>query len=361
MSKFGLSIPPREKYDVVTLGGMTIREDPGSIPYGFARGVELHVSGGEYNVAAGLAKCFGYKTAHATPLIDSHEGTLVRNRMDEMRVDGLFRPFPFDGVLGPFYARTMSDRGWPGRPPTVQYRRANEAAALLKPGDFDWDTIFDEGVRWVHTGGIFLSLSETSSALAIEMFQKARARGIVTSLDLNYRGLLWQALRGGREAARAVYREIVALTDVLIGNETDLQNGLGIKGPDVERASEVDPAPFEGVMGQLMQTFPNVKVAATTLRSSGVHFQKWSAVMSANGQCYRVPVYDLEVMDRIGGGDGFGAGLFYGILENMDPETALRYGWAHGALVATTPGDTTMATLRQVQAFVEGQSQRVTR
>jgi len=363
--QFGLTVFPRVKRDVLSLGGMTIRENSGTIPYRRARFITLDISGAEYNLAANLSDCFGLRTAHACPFIkDNPETDIVQFAMRSMGVEGIFHDFQYDGVTGPFYARTMSDEGWPGRPPRVQYRRgakANEAAAFLKPGDFDWDTILSEGVRLVHSSGLFASLSESTTTLVLELFRAAKKRGITTSLDLNYRELLWKVLRGGQSVAIDVCRQIVALTDILLGNESDFQNALGIHGPTVERASDVDPAAFEGIIEALLRDFPNVKVVATSIRGEGVHYQKWSGAMAACGKFYRAPVYDLEVYDRIGGGDGFAAGLIYGILMDMDPQAALHYAWAHGALVATTPGDTTMVSLEQVVNFVRGQSQRVSR
>jgi len=363
MNQFGLSIPAPGRFDLLALGGMTIREDPGDIPYGRANTVNLSVSGGEFNVAANLAKCFRMNTAIATAMVDgSVEGDRVLHGIDEMHVEGIFRHFDFNGVTGPFFSRTRSDRGWPGRSPLVQYNRANEAAGMLKPGDCDWDKIFGQGIRWVHSGGIFASLSPTTGPLILEMFQEARKHGIVTSFDLNYRPLLWRVFQGGQARAIEICTQIVRLTDVLIGNEGDMQDGLGVKGPDVERVSELDPTVFEGIISNLMTSFPNVRVVATTLRQTvDVHHHKWSAVVYANDKFVRAPVADLEVYDRIGGGDGFAAGLIYGILQNMDPETATKYGWAHGALLTSTPGDTTMVTLRVVADFFRGKSARVAR
>ncbi|MCX7727635.1 MAG: sugar kinase, partial [Chitinispirillaceae bacterium] len=254
-----------------------------------------------------------------------------------------------------------SDRGMGIRPPVVFYNRSNEAAALLKTGDFDWDAIFSEGVRWFHSGGIFASLSETTPDVIIEAMKVAKLKKSVVSFDLNYREKLWN-VRGGNEIARKIYEEIVKYVDVLVGNEEDLQKSLGIKGPEVEKRSKLDPAAFFGMIDEVVKKYPNVKVVATTLReviSANQH--KWAAVAWINGKTYISPTYDLVVYDRVGGGDGFASGLFYGLLTGEEPEEAVKLGWAHGALITTFPGDTTMATVEQVRQFAKGGSARIQR
>jgi 2-dehydro-3-deoxygluconokinase len=243
----------------------------------------------------------------------------------------------------------------------VFYNRANEAGAMLKPGDFDWKAIFGAGVRWFHSGGIFAALSETTGQLIAEAMKAAKAAGAVTSFDLNYRAKLWN-IWGGHERALAVIAKIVEHVDVLVGNEEDLQMGLGIPGPEVAAKSKLDPSAFFGMIDKVVAKHPHVKIVATTLRdvrSSNRH--NWSAVAWIDGKTYLAPTAELDVLDRVGGGDGFASGFFYGLLTGEEPEEAVKLGWAHGALLTTYPGDTTMATLDQVRAFAQGGSARIQR
>jgi 2-dehydro-3-deoxygluconokinase len=254
-----------------------------------------------------------------------------------------------------------SDRGQGVRPPVVFYNRANEAGALLKPGDFDWDQIFAAGVRWFHSGGIFAALSPTTSELIVEGMQAAKAAGAVNSFDLNYRAKMWSSV-GGLEHAVQVLRRIVSHVDALIGNEEDLQKGLGIKGPEVAAKSQLDPDTFFQMIDRVVQQHPNIKLVATTLREvHSTNRHDWAAVLWFDGQRYVSPTCQLDVLDRIGGGDGFAAGLIYGLLAGRPPEQALRLGWAHGALLTTFPGDVTMAKLSEVEALAKGGSARVQR
>jgi 2-dehydro-3-deoxygluconokinase len=264
-------------------------------------------------------------------------------------------------VRGPNLATVYSDRGQGARPPVVFYNRANEAGALLKPGDFDWKAIFAEGVRWFHSGGIFAALSETTSELILEGMAAARAAGAVNSFDLNFRAKLWQPI-GGLKKAQSVLRHIAGQVDALIGNEEDLQKGLGIAGPEMAAKSKLDPDLFFGMIERVVKEFPNIRMVATTLRevhSSNRH--DWAAVVWLDGERVVTPACQLDVVDRIGGGDGFAAGLIYGLLAGRPTEEAARLGWAHGALLTTFPGDTTMATLEQVRAFAKGGSARIQR
>jgi 2-dehydro-3-deoxygluconokinase len=247
------------------------------------------------------------------------------------------------------------------RPPVVFYNRANEAGALLKPGDFDWVAILAGGARWFHSGGIFAALSATTSELILEGTAAAKAAGAVVSFDLNYRAKLWTAA-GGLERAQKVLRRIVDKVDALIGNEEDLQHGLGVAGPDVAAKSSLDPDTFFLMIDRVVQQHPNIKLVGTTLRevhSSNRH--DWAAVLWLDGQRYVSPTCHLDVADRIGGGDGFAAGLIYGLLTGRPAEEALRLGWAHGALLTTFPGDITMAKLEEVEALAKGGSARVQR
>jgi 2-dehydro-3-deoxygluconokinase len=258
-------------------------------------------------------------------------------------------------------ATVYSDRGHGQRPPVVFYNRANEAAALLKPGDFDWRSIFAAGVRWFHSGGIFASLSPTTADLIIEAMAAAKTHGAVVSFDLNYREKLWSA-SGGSARAHAVLHRIVQHVDVLIGNEEDLQRALGIPGPEVSGTSRLDPAVFLGMIDHVVAKYPQVKVVATTLREvHSSHRHTWGAVGWIDGQPVVAPHSVVDVYDRVGSGDGFAAGFFYGLLMGASPEDAVRLGWAHGALVAGYPGDTTMATLEEVEAFARGGSARIQR
>jgi 2-dehydro-3-deoxygluconokinase len=358
---YGLNLLPQAELDEVSLGALVHRLDPGTIPFRKAAECRIHVSGGEYNVAANLADCFGLRTAIVTAMVDYPIGELIAERVRAMGVRAFYKHFAHDGVRGPNMAAVYSDRGFGVRAPVVFYNRSNEAAALLQPGDFDWKQIFAGGVRWFHSGGIFASLSPTTAELIVEGMQAAKAAGAVVSFDLNYREKLWK-VSGGAERARSVLSRIVEHVDVLVGNEEDLQKGLGMPGPDVAAASKLDPAAFLATIEKVIARFPNIKVVATTLRevhSSNRH--SWSAVAWVNGRSYVAPTCELDVWDRVGGGDGFAAGFFYGILAGEPPEEALRLGWAHGALLTTFPGDTTMATLSEVRAFARGGSARIQR
>ena len=258
-------------------------------------------------------------------------------------------------------AAVYSDRGYGVRPPVVFYNRSNEAGALLKPGDFDWKQIFGAGVRWFHSGGLFASLSTTTSELIIEAMQAAKSHGAVVSFDLNYREKLWRA-SGDPARARDVFGRIAEHVDVLVGNEEDLQQGLGIEGADVAATSKLDPRVFIDMIGRVIKRYPNVKVVATTLREvHSTNRHTWGAVAWIEGKPFVTPMCDLDVYDRVGGGDGFASGLFYGLLTGESPEECVKLGWAHGALTTTFPGDTTMATLPQVRAFAKGGSARIQR
>jgi len=346
--------------DLLALGAVVTRLDPGVVPFRKASSVDIHVSGGEYNVAANLADAFRQRTGIATAMVDYPIGDLVDARIRSMGVTPFYRRFPHDGATGPNIATVYSDRGHGARAPIVFYNRANEAAARLAPGDFDWSSIFGAGVRWFHTGGIFAALSPTTSELIIEAMRAARDAGAVVSFDLNYRAKLWHALGGGSRV-HEVLRRIVEHVDVLVGNEEDLQTGLQIPGPEVKSAA-LDPASFLEMIDRVVAQYPRIRVVATTLREGqSASHHRWSAVAWVAGQSYVAPVCDLDIYDRVGGGDGFASGLFYGLLNGETPEDALRLGWAHGALLTTFPGDTTMATLDQVRAFAAGESARIQR
>src|ERR1043166_7516654 len=278
-----------------------------------------------------------------------------------MGVKPFYKHFKHDGVHGPNMATVYSDRGQGVRAPVVFYNRSNEAGALLKPGDFNWKEIFAGGVRWFHSGGIFAALSSTTAELIIEGMQAAKAAGAIISLDLNYRAKLW-SISGGQTRAVAGLDRIVKNVDVLVGNEEDLQMGLGIPGPEVSVKSKLDPSAFYAMIDKVVGKYPHVKVVATTLREvHSTNRHTWGSVAWINGKGFVAPTCELDVYDRVGGGDGFAAGFFYGLLRGEPGEEAVRLGWAHGALLTTFPGDTTMATLEQAQSFAKGSSARIQR
>ncbi|MGO9971091.1 MAG: PfkB family carbohydrate kinase [Bryobacteraceae bacterium] len=356
-----LQIPPTGALDFLSVGALIHRFDPGIIPFRKATHCDIHVSGGEFNCAANLSDCFGMSTGIATAMVDYPIGELIAERVRAMGVKPFYKRFKHDGATGPNMAAVYSDRGFGIRPPVVFYNRANEAAALLKPGDFDWQTIFGAGVRWFHSGGIFAALSATTAEVIVEGMQAAKAAGAVVSFDLNYRAKLWN-ISGGHERAVAVIRRIVENVDVLVGNEEDLQMGLGIPGPEVAAKSKLDPSAFFGMIGHVVKQYPRIKIVATTLREvHSTNRHSWGAVAWIGGQTYISPTCDLDVLDRVGGGDGFASGFFYGLFTGEAPAEAIKLGWAHGALLTTFPGDTTMATLDQVRAFAKGGSARIQR
>jgi 2-dehydro-3-deoxygluconokinase len=347
--------------DFLSLGALVHRLDPGIIPFRKATECAIHVSGGEFNVAANLSDCFGLKTGVATAMVDYPIGDLIAERVRAMGVKPFYRRFEHNGVNGPNMATVYSDRGFGVRGPVVFYNRANEAAAQLKPGDFDWKAIFAGGVKWVHSGGIFAALSPTTAELAVEAMREAKAAGAVTSFDLNFREKLWKISGGDAKAVETIGR-IVENVDVLVGNEEDLQKGLGIKGPEVGVKSKLDPSHFFDMIDKVVKKHPKVKIVATTLREvHSTNRHSWSAVAWVDGKTHTAPTAELDVYDRVGGGDGFAAGFFYGLLSGEKPEAAIKLGWAHGALLTTFPGDTTMATLDQVRAFAKGGSARIQR
>ncbi len=357
----GLKIRASGDLDLLSLGALVHRLDPGIVPFRKATECRIHVSGGEFNVAANLSDCFGMKTGIATAMVDYPVGDLIAERVRAMGVKPFYKHFRHNGATGPNMATVYSDRGFGVRGPVVFYNRANEAGALLKPGDFDWKAIFAGGVRWVHSGGIFAALSPTAAELAAEMMREAKNAGAVTSFDLNFREKLWK-VSGGSERAVETIGKIVEHVDVLVGNEEDLQKGLGIPGPEMKASSKLDPGAFYAMIEKVVKKLPHVKVVATTLREvHSTNRHSWSAVAWIDGKHIIAPTAELDVYDRVGGGDGFAAGLFFGLMSGESPEEAVRLGWAHGALLTTFPGDTTMATLEQVRALAKGGSARIER
>jgi len=359
--KYGLNIKPEGALDFVSLGALVHRLDSGIVPFRKATQCQIHVSGGEFNCAANLADCFGLQTGIATAMVDYPIGDLIAERVKAMGVKPFYKRFKHNGVNGPNMATVYSDRGQGVRAPVVFYNRSNEAAAQLKPGDFDWNAIFAGGVRWFHSGGIFAALSETTGEVIIEGMKAAKAAGAITSFDLNYRAKLWD-IWGGHERALAVVKRIVENVDVIVGNEEDLQLGLGIPGPEVAAKSKLDPSTFFGMIDQVVQKYPQVRIVATTLREvHSTNRHSWGAVAWIDGRTYVSPTCELDIYDRVGGGDGYASGFFCGLLTGEEPQAAVNLGWAHGALLTTFPGDTTMATVDQVRAFAKGGSARIQR
>ncbi len=343
-----------------------LRLDPGEGRIRTAREFKVWEGGGEYNVARGLRRCFGLETAVCTAFADNDIGRLLEDFILQGGVDTEFIKWvAYDGV-----GRTVrnglnfTERGFGVRGAVGIPDRGHTAASQLKPGDFDWDNIFGRlGVRWLHTGGIFAALSDTTPALVIEAVQAARRHGVIVSYDLNYRPSLWKSI-GGQARAREVNREIARHVDVMIGNEEDFTACLGFEVEGVDEAlSKIEVSAFQSMIEQAVKAFPNFKVTATTLRAvRSATRNDWGAICWADGQFHQAPNRpDLEILDRVGGGDSFASGLIYGFLKFNDPQKAVEYGAAHGALAMTTPGDTSMASLKEVEALVKGGSARVQR
>ena len=353
-SRYGLKIKTDGGIDFLSLGAMVYRLDPGIIPFQKATECAIHVSGGEYNCAANLSNCFKLKTAITTALVNYPIGQLIAERVQSMGVKPFYKYFEHDGVHGPNMATVYSDRGYGIRGPVVFYNRSNEAAASLKPGDFDWKSIFDAGVRWFHSGGIFASLSETTGELIIQALKAARDAGAITSFDLNYREKLWNVW-GDPKKAQSILDRILEQVEVLLAGPGDLIQRLGVDEFKFSKGNLFDIDNFDELMGHVSQKYPNIKVVATTIREiHSANHHTFSAIAWINGKTFTSPSCELDVLDRIGSGDGFASGLFYGLLSGMSEQDAVNIGWAHGALLHTFPGDTTMATLEQVKLMANG-------
>ena len=353
--------PEGNGLDFLSLGALVYRLDPGIVPFRKATSCQIHISGGEFNVAANLADCFRLKAGIASAMVDYPIGDLIAERVKAMGVQPYYKWFRHDGVNGPNMATVYSDGGYGVRAPVVFYNRANEAAAYLQPGDFDWSAIFSRGVRWFHSGGLFASLSAATGELIIEGMKWAKRAGAITSFDLNFREKLWN-IWGGEVKAAEVVNRIVENVDVLVGNEEDLQKGLGIPGPEIAAKSKLDHSAFLGMIEKVIVKHPQIKVVATTLREViSTNRHRWSAVVWINGDIHVAPTCELDIFDRVGGGDGFSSGFFYGLLKGEEVEYSVKLGWAHGALLTTFPGDTTMATLEQVRSLAKGGSARIQR
>jgi 2-dehydro-3-deoxygluconokinase len=354
------------RWDCVSLGEVMLRLDPGDDRIHTTRTFRVWEGGGEYNVARGLKRCFGLETALVTALADNPVGRLVEDLIYQGGVDqSHVRWVNYDGVgRAVRNGLNFTERGFGVRAARGCSDRGHTAVSQLQPGDIDWEKIFgEEGARWFHTGGIFCALSETTPAVAKEAMEAARRHGTIISFDLNYRDSLWQSI-GGKARAREVNRELAALVDVMIGNEEDFTACLGfnVEGMD-EHFSKLEASNFRKMIERAVAEFPNLKVVATTLRNAKTAtINDWGAVCYAGAQLYQAATREnLEVYDRIGGGDSFASGLIYGFLMNQDPQWAVECGAAHGALAMTTPGDTTMATLAEVERVMKGGSARVAR
>ncbi|HTL59231.1 MAG TPA: sugar kinase [Candidatus Limnocylindrales bacterium] len=354
------------QYDLIALGEVMLRLDPGEGRVRTARQFRVWEGGGEYNVARGLRRCFGLETAICTSFADNDVGRLLEDCILQGGVDTRYIKWvPFDGVgRSVRNGLNFTERGFGLRGAVGISDRGHSAASQLKPGDYDWNRIFGtEGCRWFHTGGIFAALSETTPALILEAVAAAKKHGTIVSYDLNYRPSLWQNI-GGRKRAQEVNRQIVKAVDVIIGNEEDFTAclGLTVEGLD-ENISKVEVAAFKKMIRELSVAYPNINIAATTLRTvRSASRNDWGAICWAGGEFFQAVMREgVEVLDRIGGGDSFASGLIYGLMQFGDPQKAVEYGAAHGALAMTTPGDTSMATLSEVEALVRGGSARVRR
>ena len=363
-----LSIRPAEecRYDLVALGEIMLRLDPGEDRVRTARSFRVWEGGGEYNVARGLRRCFGMRTGIVTAFADNDVGQLIEDLVLQGGVDALIRWAPYDGI-----GRTVrnglnfTERGFGVRGALGVSDRGNTAASQLRPGDLDWEHLFGTlGVRWFHTGGIFAGLSETTPDVIEEAIEAASRHGTIVSYDLNYRPSLWKGF-GGVERARGVNRRLATRVDVMLGNEEDFTAclGLEVEGAD-ENLTELDTASFRAMIDRASAEYPNFAVVATTLRAvRTATVNDWSAIAWSRDQGFAeaTPRPNLEILDRVGGGDSFASGLIYGLLELGDLQQAVEHGAAHGALAMTTPGDTSAATLAEVEALVRGAGARVNR
>lgn len=363
-----INVRPKSEclYDCVSLGEIMLRLDPGEGRIRNTRSFRVWEGGGEYNVTRGLKKCFGMDAAVVTAFADNDVGRLLEDFIMQGGVDTRFiRWVPFDGIgRNVRNGLNFTERGFGVRGALGVSDRANTAAAALKKGDIDWETLFGKlGSRWFHTGGIFAALSGTTPEVVLEAVQTAKKYGTVVSYDLNYRPSLWKSI-GGQAKAREVNRRLAEYIDVMIGNEEDFTASLGfeVEGND-ENLKELNLDGYKKMIGEAVKAYPNFKVIATTLRT--VHsatINDWSAMCWAGGEIYKARDYNnLEIMDRVGGGDSFASGLIYGLMATGDPEKAVNYGAAHGALAMTTPGDTSMADIKEVEKLMSGGVARVVR
>ena len=352
--------------DQLSLGEVMLRLDPGEGRIRTARSFTAWEGGGEYNTSRGLRKCFGLRTAVCTAFVDNEVGHLIEDFIMQGGVSTDYIKWRADDGIGRTVRNGLNftERGFGIRGAVGVPDRGNTAASQLKPGDFDWDAIFgSRGVRWFHTGGIFAALSESTAALTVEAVKSAKKNGTIVSYDLNYRPSLWKTI-GGLKKAQEVNREIARYVDVMIGNEEDFTASLGfeVKGVD-EKISHIESAAFKAMIETAVAAYPNFKVAATTLRRVITATKNdWSAILWHDGRFHESRKYpELEILDRVGGGDSFASGLAFGFLSQNDPQAAVDYGAAHGALASTTPGDTSMATQKEVERLIKGGGARVVR
>jgi len=366
MAVIDVKTKPECKYDIISLGEIMIRLDPGEERIHTTRRFRVWEGGGEYNVARGLKRCFGKRAAIVTAIVDNPVGRLLEDLIYQGGVNMEYVKWvPYDGIGRKVrVGLNFTERGFGVRAAVGCSDRANSAASQLKKGDIDWEKIFGrDGSCWFHTGGIFAALSETTPDVIIEAVKAAKNHGTIVSYDLNYRKSLWQDI-GGQEKAKKVNRAIVPYVDVMLGNEEDFTAALGfeVKGMD-KGYSKLDPANFKKMITEVVKKFPNLKVVATTLRNAKTaSVNDWGAIMFTGGEFYEATSRpDLEIYDRVGGGDSFASGLIYGLMEGKPPAEAVNYGAAHGALAMTTPGDTTTASLREVEKVMQGGSARVDR
>ena len=354
------------QFDLVSLGEVMLRFDPGDRRIRNARTFDVWEGGGEYNVARSLSKCFGMKTAVVTALVDNDIGWLVKDFIQQGGVVADYIKWvPFDGVGKE--ARNgfnFTEKGFGVRGALGVSDRGHTAASQMKPGETDWDDLFGKkGVRWFHTGGIYAALSETTSQVILEAVKAAHRYGTIVSYDLNYRPSLWKSV-GGIEAAQKVNKAIAPYVDVMLGNEEDFTKCLGLTVEDLdEKISSIRTDSYSAMMKKAAQLYPNFKVIATTLRTvKSACVNDWKALCFRDGMVYYSREYkDLEIYDRVGGGDSFASGLIYGFLQNCDAQQAVSLGAAHGALAMTTPGDASMANRKEVEALAAGGSARVVR
>ena len=353
-------------YDEISLGEIMLRLDPGDTRVRCARSFRAGEGGGEYNVARGLRRCFGMNTGVVTALAQNDIGYLIEDFILQGGVDtSMIRWVPYDGIGRKVRnGLNFTERGFGVRGALGISDRANTAASQLKPGDIDWDEIFGRrGSRWFHTGGIFAALSESTAEVVIEAVKAAKKYGTIVSYDLNYRASLWRDI-GGKERAQDVNREIAPYIDVMIGNEEDFTACLGFEVGNTDKAlKKLDLDGYRAMMNEVAATYPNFKVIATTLREvRSATVNDWSAMAWSEGRIVKSRAYPaLEIYDRVGGGDSFASGLIYGLLTTNDVEKAVNYGAAHGALAMTTPGDTSMARLNEVENLMNNGSARVQR
>ena len=366
MTALPLKPPADCRFDLVSLGEVMLRLDPGDTRIHTTRQFRVWEGGGEYNVARGLKRCFGLRTAVVTAFVDNAVGRLLQDLIFQGGVDQSHVRWVADDGVGRSVRNGLNftERGFGVRAALGCSDRGHTAASQLRPGDIDWDTLFgDQGARWLHTGGIFAALSETTPLVAREAMATARKHGTIVSYDLNYRPSLWKAI-GGQARAREVNRELAPLVDVMLGNEEDFTAALGfeVEGLD-EDLSALDVGNFRKMIEKAIVAFPNFKAVATTLRNARTaSVNDWGAVLHFGGQLHQSRPYEgLEIFDRVGGGDSFASGLIYGFLAGKEPQWAVECGAAHGALAMTTPGDTTMARLSEVERVMRGGGARVAR